>query len=159
MARFPSMKSRDLLGVLNREPLAYRIDRQKGSHMRLVSDNGYPPLTFASHAGAELPATLGVMIAMKVVVPEAEARDPILIDVDMAGPDLQPAMPHMEMTLRLGDRSPNLPDGWEEHTAAFVFVTWTASVPGNYGLVLAPREGDKSQTVDLIVRDMAENPV
>lgn len=108
-----------------------------------------------NHITADLPATLGVMIAMKVVVPEAEARDPIVIDVEMAGPDLQPAMPRMEMTLSLGDRSPNLPDGWEEHTSAFVLITWTATVPGTYGLVLTPRDG-KGETVDLIVRDAAQ---
>lgn len=76
MARFPSMKSRDLLGVLTREPLAYRVARQKGSHMRLVSDNGYPPLTFASHAGANLPPGLVRTILCKQVgLTEDEALD------------------------------------------------------------------------------------
>lgn len=43
------MKPKELLSVLCRPPLSYRVARQNGSHRRLVSDNGYPPLTFAFH--------------------------------------------------------------------------------------------------------------
>ena len=35
MTDFPSMKARDLLAVLMREPLNYEIVRQRGSHRRL----------------------------------------------------------------------------------------------------------------------------
>ena len=54
MTRFPSVKARRLLAVLMREPLAYRVVRQSGSHRRLVSDR-YPPITFASHDRDSLP--------------------------------------------------------------------------------------------------------
>jgi predicted RNA binding protein YcfA (HicA-like mRNA interferase family) len=35
---FPSMRASRLLALLVREPLAYRVVRQRGSHRRLVSD-------------------------------------------------------------------------------------------------------------------------
>lgn len=43
------MKARALLRVLMREPLSYRIVRQRGSHRRLESAMGFPPLLFAFH--------------------------------------------------------------------------------------------------------------
>lgn len=48
MADFPSMKARDLLAVLMREPLGYKIVRQRGSHRRLAAP-GRPSITFAFH--------------------------------------------------------------------------------------------------------------
>jgi len=55
MAQFPSMKTGHLLQILLREPLAYRIERQRGSHRRLVSNQGYPPLTLSYHENATVP--------------------------------------------------------------------------------------------------------
>jgi predicted RNA binding protein YcfA (HicA-like mRNA interferase family) len=55
---FPSMKARQLLAVLTRPPLRYRVVRQVGSHRRLESVAGYPPLTFAWHDGATIPPGL-----------------------------------------------------------------------------------------------------
>jgi predicted RNA binding protein YcfA (HicA-like mRNA interferase family) len=52
---FPSMRASRLLVVLLREPLAYRVVRQRGSHRRLVSARGYPPLTCAFHDRVTLP--------------------------------------------------------------------------------------------------------
>jgi predicted RNA binding protein YcfA (HicA-like mRNA interferase family) len=48
------MKARQLLAVLARPPLRYRVVRQVGSHRRLSSAAGYPPLTFAWHDGATI---------------------------------------------------------------------------------------------------------
>jgi hypothetical protein len=48
------MKARQLLAVLARPPLRYRVVRQVGSHRRLKSAAGYPPLTFAWHDGATI---------------------------------------------------------------------------------------------------------
>jgi predicted RNA binding protein YcfA (HicA-like mRNA interferase family) len=45
------MKARRLLKVLTRPPRSYRVVRQRGSHRRLESSAGYPPLTFAWHDG------------------------------------------------------------------------------------------------------------
>ncbi len=45
--QFPSLRGRQLIRLLSREPLAYRVVRQTGSHRRLESDNGYAPLIFA----------------------------------------------------------------------------------------------------------------
>jgi predicted RNA binding protein YcfA (HicA-like mRNA interferase family) len=52
---FPSLKSKALLALLKRKPLGYEVVRQKGSHRRFESPNGYPPLTFAWHDGATIP--------------------------------------------------------------------------------------------------------
>jgi predicted RNA binding protein YcfA (HicA-like mRNA interferase family) len=42
------MKARRLLAILTREPLNYRVVRQRGSHRRLRAP-GRPPFTFAFH--------------------------------------------------------------------------------------------------------------
>jgi predicted RNA binding protein YcfA (HicA-like mRNA interferase family) len=47
VSQVPSLRGRDLLKVLRSDRLGYSIVRQKGSHRRLVSSTGYPPLTFA----------------------------------------------------------------------------------------------------------------
>jgi predicted RNA binding protein YcfA (HicA-like mRNA interferase family) len=52
---FPSMRASRLLALLVREPLAYRVVRQRGSHRRLVSDRGYRPITYAFHDRVTLP--------------------------------------------------------------------------------------------------------
>lgn len=49
---FPSLKAREMLAVLQRE-LGYRVERQSGSHRRLVAE-GRPPLTFAFHDSESL---------------------------------------------------------------------------------------------------------
>lgn len=52
---FPSMKAQQLMAVLTRAPLHYRVVRQRGtSHRRLESTAGYPPLTFSWHDGATI---------------------------------------------------------------------------------------------------------
>jgi predicted RNA binding protein YcfA (HicA-like mRNA interferase family) len=48
------MKARQLLAVLAHPPLRYGVVRQVGSHRRLESAGGYPPLTFAWHDGATI---------------------------------------------------------------------------------------------------------
>lgn len=58
MGDFPSVKAKRLLAILMRKPLEYEIARQKGSHRRLVSRNGYPPLTFSWHDSATIPSGL-----------------------------------------------------------------------------------------------------
>jgi predicted RNA binding protein YcfA (HicA-like mRNA interferase family) len=52
---FPSLKAKDLFAILARQPLAYRVVRQSGSHRRLESPT-YPPLTFSFHDADTLPA-------------------------------------------------------------------------------------------------------
>jgi predicted RNA binding protein YcfA (HicA-like mRNA interferase family) len=48
MARFPSLKARQLLRVLTSKPLGYRVVRQSGSHRGLEAP-GRPPITFSFH--------------------------------------------------------------------------------------------------------------
>ena len=48
------MKARQLLAVLARPPLRHQVVRQTGSHRRLKSAAGYPPLTFAWHDKATI---------------------------------------------------------------------------------------------------------
>lgn len=68
------MKSRRLLAVLQREPLAYEVVRQNGSHRRLKSPR-YPPLTYAFHDNATLPGGLVRKILTEDVgLANAEAR-------------------------------------------------------------------------------------
>jgi predicted RNA binding protein YcfA (HicA-like mRNA interferase family) len=54
---FPSMKAKRLLAVLERQPLNYKVVRRSGPHRRMESP-GHPPLTFAFHDGATIPAGL-----------------------------------------------------------------------------------------------------
>lgn len=44
--------------VLEREPLNYSVERQTGSHAKLVSASGYPTLRLAFHDRQELPGGL-----------------------------------------------------------------------------------------------------
>jgi len=64
---YPSMKAGDLLALLARSPLSYQVVRSNGSHRRLESAAGYPPLTFAFHAGQTLPPGLVRKILVKDV--------------------------------------------------------------------------------------------
>ncbi len=58
MANYPSLKWGKLRRILEREPLLYEVVRQKGSHPKLVSRNGYPDLFLAFHEGVEIPPGL-----------------------------------------------------------------------------------------------------
>jgi predicted RNA binding protein YcfA (HicA-like mRNA interferase family) len=75
MPPFPSMKAKRLLAVLMREPLNYRIVRQRGSH-RTLKAPGRPPLSFAFHDREEVrPSTVRKMLVKQVGLEEAEALD------------------------------------------------------------------------------------
>lgn len=74
MTQFHSMKAKRLLAVLERKPLGYRVVRRAGSHRRMEAD-GRPPLTFAFHDKATIPAGLVRKILTKDVgLAEDEAR-------------------------------------------------------------------------------------
>jgi predicted RNA binding protein YcfA (HicA-like mRNA interferase family) len=49
---FPSLRARAMLAVLQGK-LGYEIERQRGSHRRLVTE-GRPPLTYAFHDSESL---------------------------------------------------------------------------------------------------------
>jgi predicted RNA binding protein YcfA (HicA-like mRNA interferase family) len=71
---FPSVKAKRLLAILKRKPLGYRVTRQSGSHRRMEAP-GYPPLTFAFHDKATIPAGLVRKILVRDVgLAEDEAR-------------------------------------------------------------------------------------
>ena len=73
---FPSMRASRLLAVLVREPLAYRVVRQRGSHRRLVSDRGYRPITYAFHDRVTLPpGVVRDVLVRQVGVDEASALE------------------------------------------------------------------------------------
>jgi predicted RNA binding protein YcfA (HicA-like mRNA interferase family) len=63
---FPSMKAKRLLAVLERQPLGYEVVRRSGSHRRLKSPH-HPPLTFAFHDRATIPAGLVRKVLVKDV--------------------------------------------------------------------------------------------
>jgi predicted RNA binding protein YcfA (HicA-like mRNA interferase family) len=72
---FPSMKARELLAVLTREPLNYEIVRQRGSHRRLQSP-GRPSLTFAFHDRATVgPGLVRKVLCRDVGLSEEEALE------------------------------------------------------------------------------------
>ncbi|MFI7586254.1 type II toxin-antitoxin system HicA family toxin [Spongisporangium articulatum] len=60
------MKASALFRVLTRQPLAYSVVRQNGSHRTLESLD-YPRLTFAFHDGATVPPGLVRKILTKDV--------------------------------------------------------------------------------------------
>jgi predicted RNA binding protein YcfA (HicA-like mRNA interferase family) len=71
---FPSFKAKKLLAVLERSPLGYRTVRRSGSHRRMESPS-YPPLTFAFHDKATIPAGLvRKILVSQVGLAEDEAR-------------------------------------------------------------------------------------
>jgi predicted RNA binding protein YcfA (HicA-like mRNA interferase family) len=73
MARFPSLKAKQLLRVLQAEPLGYRIVRQKGSHRKLEAASR-PTIVFAFHDGQTIrPATIRDILCNQVGLSEREA--------------------------------------------------------------------------------------
>jgi predicted RNA binding protein YcfA (HicA-like mRNA interferase family) len=73
MNEFPSMKARELLAVLTREPLSYEIARQRGSHRRLTAP-AWTPITFAFHDGATIaPGLVRKILCRDVGLGEDEA--------------------------------------------------------------------------------------
>lgn len=72
---FPSLKGSQLLAILQREPLGYVVDKQRGSHRLMSSKARGNTLKFSFHEGA----TVGAGAVRKVLVDdvgltEAEAR-------------------------------------------------------------------------------------
>ena len=73
MARFPSLKARQLFRVLTSKPLGYRVVRQSGSHRRLEAI-GRPPITFSFHDRQTIrPATVKRILYDQVGLDEEEA--------------------------------------------------------------------------------------
>lgn len=52
---FPSLKPREFLRLLKRQPLKYVIVAQEGSHRKLESKNGYPPIGLSYHDKDTIP--------------------------------------------------------------------------------------------------------
>jgi predicted RNA binding protein YcfA (HicA-like mRNA interferase family) len=74
MSRFPSLKARKLLRVLQAEPLRYRVVRQSGSHRRLEAPD-HPTLAFAFHDGQTIrPSTVKDILCNQVGLQEKDAR-------------------------------------------------------------------------------------
>lgn len=64
------------MAVLQREPLGYEILRQRGSHRRLRSRNGYPDIGFSFHTGVTIPPGLVKKVLVgDVGLSEDEARN------------------------------------------------------------------------------------
>jgi predicted RNA binding protein YcfA (HicA-like mRNA interferase family) len=73
--QFGSMKSKDLIALLKRQPLGYEVTHQTGSHRKLKSDD-YPPLLFAFHDRDTVPPGLVRKILTKDVgLSKQEALD------------------------------------------------------------------------------------
>lgn len=75
MPPFPSMKAKRLLAVLMREPLNYRIVRQRGSH-RWLAAPGRKSFCFAWHDREEIqPYRVREVLLYKAGLGESEALD------------------------------------------------------------------------------------
>lgn len=73
---FPSMKGSQLLRILLRKPLSYEVVRQSGSHRRLESPNGYPPLTFSFRDSATVaPGLVRKILVKDIGLDEQEALE------------------------------------------------------------------------------------
>jgi predicted RNA binding protein YcfA (HicA-like mRNA interferase family) len=73
---FPSLKARQLLAILRRKPLSYRVVRRRGSHRTLRSLAGYPELRFSFHDGATVaPGLVRKILTEGVGLTEREALD------------------------------------------------------------------------------------
>lgn len=71
--QFPSLKARQLLRVLEAEPLSYRVVRRSGSHRRLQAP-GRPPITFSFHDRQTIrPATVKKILCRQVGLDQDEA--------------------------------------------------------------------------------------
>lgn len=73
MARFPSLKAKKLLRVLQAQPLGYRIVRQNGSHRKMEAPN-HPTITFAFHDNQTIrPSTVKDILCNQVGLAERDA--------------------------------------------------------------------------------------
>jgi predicted RNA binding protein YcfA (HicA-like mRNA interferase family) len=75
---FPALKCRQMLAVLQRQPLCYQEKpgkKRKGSHRHLVSPNGYPDIAYWCHDKDTLKGSVVREILVKQVgLSEAAAR-------------------------------------------------------------------------------------
>ena len=72
---FPSLKAKQLLAVLLREPLGYVITRRTGSHRTLKAE-GRPTIRFAFHDKVTVrPRLVRKILVDDVGLDEDEARD------------------------------------------------------------------------------------
>lgn len=75
MGDFPSMRWPRLFAILSRAPLNYTVERQSGSHRKLVAD-GRPTLRMAFHDRQDLPGNLvRTILVEQVGLTEQEARE------------------------------------------------------------------------------------
>lgn len=73
VARFPSLKAKKLIRVLEAQPLGYRVVRQNGSHRRMEASN-YPSITFAFHDNQTIrPGAVKDILCHQVGLAEHEA--------------------------------------------------------------------------------------
>lgn len=73
---FPSLKAKKLMKVLQRKPLCYEVVSQEGSHCKLQSKTGYPPIDFVHHDKDEVPPGLvRQMLVKRVGLTEKEALE------------------------------------------------------------------------------------
>jgi len=70
-----AMKAARLMRTLQSKPLEYTVTRQNGSHRRLESANGFPPLTFSFHDSRELsPNEVRKVLCKDIGLSESIAR-------------------------------------------------------------------------------------
>lgn len=75
VADFPSLKAQQLLRILLRKPLSYKVVRQNGSHRWLEAD-GRPEVLFAWHDKATVPPSrVKKLLVTRIGLTEEEAHE------------------------------------------------------------------------------------
>lgn len=78
MGGLPTLRGRQLLAILTREPLNYRIVRQRGSHRTLTS-SAWPRIIYAFHDSQEVTGfVVRDVLVNQVGLTDADARSPYM---------------------------------------------------------------------------------
>ena len=97
-----------------------------------------------------LPAQAGVSAVVRiagVAEPETEYQ----LTAQVLGPDFEPAGDALHLALRLGDRSPYNPDGWEDHVMLPLAVPFTAEEAGAHTLEVRIEERSAAVPLHVVV--------
>lgn len=97
---------------------------------------------------AELPTPAGVN-AVARIAGVAEPEVEYSVSAQVLGPDFEPAGEAIQIVMKMGERSPFNPDGWEDHVILPLSVPFVAETEGPYTFEV--RIDERSHAVPLHV--------
>lgn len=97
----------------------------------------------------QLPAPIGLMVAINIAGSEHELREPHTIRSQVLGPDMQPLGPAGEAILEMG-LSEHRPPGWEGNLILPTVNQFVAPVEGTYTIEFTI--DDRSETTVILVQ-------